>query len=73
MRSRFSCDWGLSETGAAGPTGNRYGDAAGPQLHGGRGPAAEVITLETGSNDRFANMQMFAATALKLLLRKLEG
>jgi hypothetical protein len=32
-----------------------------------------VITLETGNNDRFANMQVFAATALKLLLRKLEG
>jgi PncC family amidohydrolase len=29
MRGRFSSDWGLSETGAAGPTGNRYGDAAG--------------------------------------------
>jgi hypothetical protein len=37
------------------------------------GPAAEVITLETASGDRFANMQVFAATALKLLLRKLEG
>ncbi|WP_245315799.1 CinA family protein [Bradyrhizobium neotropicale] len=35
MRGRFGCDWGLSETGAAGPSGNRYGDAAG-QLHGGR-------------------------------------
>src|ERR1700716_929514 len=29
IRQRFSCDWGLSETGATGPTGNRYGDAAG--------------------------------------------
>src|ERR1700738_5218674 len=26
MRGRFNSDWGLSETGAAGPTGNRYGD-----------------------------------------------
>ncbi|WP_038933639.1 CinA family protein [Bradyrhizobium japonicum] len=73
MRSRFGCDWGLSETGAAGPTGNRYGDAAGHSCMAVAGPAAEVITLETGSNDRFANMQVFAATALKLLLRKLEG
>src|SRR5580704_18722129 len=26
VRQRFSSDWGLSETGATGPTGNRYGD-----------------------------------------------
>src|SRR5437899_6098999 len=26
---RFATDWGLSETGATGPTGNRYGDADG--------------------------------------------
>jgi len=36
------------------------------------GPLAEVMTLETGSNDRFANMQTFAATAMKLLLKNLE-
>jgi PncC family amidohydrolase len=29
IRSRFASDWRLSETGATGPTGNRYGDAAG--------------------------------------------
>ena len=28
-RSRFSASWGLAETGATGPTGNRYGDPAG--------------------------------------------
>lgn len=73
MRGRFNSDWGLSETGAAGPTGNRYGDAAGHSCVAVAGPAAEVMTLETGSNDRFANMQVFAATALKLLLKRLEG
>ena len=73
MRTRFNSDWGLSETGAAGPTGNRYGDAAGHSCMGLAGPENAVITLETGSADRFANMQVFAATALKLLLRKLEG
>ena len=72
MRNRFGCDWGLSETGAAGPTGNRYGDAAGHSCMAVAGPVAEVMTLETGSNDRFGNMQTFAATALKLLLRSLE-
>ncbi len=71
MRERFACDWGLSETGAAGPTGNRYGDAAGHSCMAVAGPANEVITLETASNDRAANMQVFAATALKLLLKNL--
>jgi len=73
MRTRFGSDWGLSETGAAGPTGNRYGDAAGHSCMAITGPASEVMTLETGSNDRFANMEVFAATAMQLLLRKLEG
>ena len=71
MRGRFNSDWGLSETGATGPTGNRYGDAAGHSCMAVSGPAAEVITLETGSNDRFANMQVFAATALNFLLQTL--
>ena len=73
IRERLATDWGLSETGAAGPTGNRYGDAAGHSCMAVAGPATEVMTLETASNDRFANMQVFAATALRLLLKKLEG
>src|ERR1700756_3935752 len=72
VRGRFSTDWGLSETGATGPTGNRYGDAAGHSCMAVAGTDTSVITLETGSNDRQANMQVFAATALKLLLKELE-
>src|SRR6201993_645721 len=71
MRSRFGCDWGLSETGATGPTGNRYGDAAGHSCMAVAGAATTVITLETGSNDRQANMHKFAKTALGLLLKNL--
>ena len=73
MRKRFATDWGLSETGATGPTGNRYGDAAGHSCMAVAGPAEEVITLETGSADRQANMQVFARTALNLLLKNLSG
>src|SRR5687768_7182698 len=29
IRERLEATWGLAETGATGPTGNRYGDAAG--------------------------------------------
>jgi nicotinamide-nucleotide amidase len=71
-RRRFATDWGLSETGATGPTGNRYGDAAGHSCMAVAGAQTSVITLETGSNDRADNMQVFAATALKLLLKELE-
>jgi len=72
VRQRFSTDWGLSETGATGPTGNRYGDAAGHSCMAVAGPAQAVLTLETGSADRQANMQKFAATALDLLLQNLQ-
>src|ERR1700753_1110552 len=70
-RERFSTDWGLSETGATGPTGNRYGDAAGHSCMAVAGPASDAMTLETASNDRQANMQAFAKTALGLLLKNL--
>jgi nicotinamide-nucleotide amidase len=71
VRQHFSTDWGLSETGATGPTGNRYGDAAGHSCMAVTGPAQSVFTLETGSADRQANMQAFAKTALNLLLENL--
>ena len=71
IRRRFSCDWGLSETGATGPTGNRYGDAAGHSCIGIAGPEKLAITLETGSAERLANMHSFAAAALNFLLQNL--
>src|SRR5207237_9703780 len=71
MRGRFATIWGLSETGATGPTGNRYGDAAGHCCMAIAGPVEKVITLETASSDRQANMQVFAKAALQLLLENL--
>jgi PncC family amidohydrolase len=72
IRKRFSCDWGLSETGATGPTGNRYGDAAGHSCMAVAGSSEpSVMTLETGSADRLANMHVFASTALKFFLQNL--
>jgi len=70
-RRRFATDWGLSETGATGPTGNRYGDAAGHSCMAVAGAQTTVITLETGKSDRQANMHEFAKTALELLLKNL--
>ena len=72
MRRTLRADWGLAETGAAGPTGNVYGDPAGHSCLAVSGPTATVRTVETGSPDRAANMHVFAASALALLLQELE-
>jgi PncC family amidohydrolase len=65
--ARHATSWALAETGATGPTGNRYGDAAGHSCIALTGAAERAITLETGSSDRRANMLAFAAAALDLL------
>jgi len=69
MREKNGATWGIGETGATGPTGNRYGDAAGHSCIAVVGPAIErALTLETGSADRPANMRAFAQRALSLFL-----
>ena len=68
VRERLGTTWALGETGATGPTGNRYGDAAGHTCIAVAGPVERAITLETGSADRQANMEAFARRALELLL-----
>src|SRR6266567_728181 len=51
-RTRFGSTWSIAETGATGPTGNRYGDAAGHACIAIAGPVEDSRTLETGSADR---------------------
>ena len=67
IRERLGATWGLAETGASGPTGNRYGDAAGHACFAIAGPVERAVTLETGHGDREANMRVFAKAALELL------
>jgi len=67
VRERHNTTWGLGETGATGPSGNRYGDAAGHSCIAITGPIERATTLETGSADRRANMDAFAQRALELL------
>lgn len=67
VRANLGTTWGLSETGASGPSGNRYGDAAGHACIAVSGPVEAVITVETGSAEREANMWEFARRALELL------
>ncbi len=72
VRAVHDAVWGLAESGAAGPTGNRYGDAAGHTCLAVAGPVSRVRTLETGSVERVANMWAFAGAALALLVEALE-
>jgi nicotinamide-nucleotide amidase len=73
IRERHESVWGLGETGAAGPTGNRYGDAAGHTCLAVAGPVAQTFTLETGSSERSANMMAFAKRGLELFVEALEA
>jgi nicotinamide-nucleotide amidase len=68
IRERMGSTWGLSETGASGPTGNPYGDPPGHSCFAVSGPVERSITLETGDVDRATNMLAFSARALELLL-----
>lgn len=67
IRERLETTWGLSESGATGPTGNRYGDAAGHACFALAGPVERATTLETGRADREANMHRFTVAALEYL------
>ena len=71
VRDRLGATWGLGETGATGPSGNRYGDPAGHSCMAVAGPVERAVTLQTGSADRRANMEVFTRRALDLLLETL--
>ncbi len=73
LRERLGTTWGLAETGAAGPTGNRYGDDAGHTCVAVSGPVSRVRTLETGSNERGENMWRFAEEAFALFRECLDA
>ncbi|MGE3913533.1 MAG: CinA family protein [Chloroflexota bacterium] len=71
VRNVMGSTWGIGETGATGPTGNRYGDAPGHACVGVVGPGVSreerADTIETGHGDRPTNMETFAWAALNLL------
>ncbi len=67
-RTRFAVTWSIAEIGASGPTGNRYGDAAGHSCIAIAGPVDRSLTVATGSPDRVANMRTFSTAALNLLI-----
>jgi len=67
VRENLGATWGLAETGAAGPSGNSYGDPAGHACFAVVGPVEVAVTLKTWSADREANMWAFTRRALLLL------
>jgi len=67
VRDKLGATWGLAETGASGPSGNRYGDAPGHACIAVSGPMEAAVTLETGRDAREANMWAFAQRAVELL------
>ena len=67
IKGRLNTTWGLSESGASGPSGNRYGDAPGHSCIAIAGPVQTATTVETGDSDREANMWAFTKAALALL------
>jgi nicotinamide-nucleotide amidase len=67
VRDVLGATWGIGETGAAGPAGNRYGDPAGHTCVAVSGPGDRAATLKTGRAERGANMVEFAIAALRLL------
>src|SRR5258708_24699430 len=48
VRTNLGATWGLSETGASGPSGNRYAEAAGHACIAVHGAVEAAITVETG-------------------------
>ena len=64
VREKLGTTWGLAEAGAAGPTGNRYGDDAGHTCIAAAGPLERAVTIETGHADREDNMWRFAEETL---------
>jgi PncC family amidohydrolase len=74
-RLRLQADWGLAETGIAGPqTSRRSTKPAGLAYLAACGPGVErVIEVRSGLDERLANKEAFATAALELLLALLRS
>lgn len=67
VRDSHRASWGISESGAAGPSGSPYGDAPGHVCIAVVGAITRSRTIETASDDRAANMDLFARHLLLML------
>ena len=68
IRDNFGADWGLAESGSVGGASHPSGAPAGRSVAALVGPSGECTrVIETGSDDRIANMGSFTTNALELL------
>ena len=67
IRDNFACDWGLAESGSVGGSSHPSGAPAGLSVVAIVGPDGREVTcmIETGSDDRIANMEAFTRNALE--------
>jgi PncC family amidohydrolase len=70
--AKLETTWAIGESGAAGPSGSRYGDPPGHVWVAVAGAADSTRHLLTGSENRSANMVAFAEAALGLLTECLD-
>ena len=72
-RKQLDATWSIAELGVAGPTGARYGHPPGISVIAVDGPVRLSFTLETGDDDREANMWAFTAQAFELMAQALSA
>ena len=72
MRERLGAAWCIAESGVAGPGRSRFGFPAGRTTLSVAGPVTRTEVIETGMDDRQANMAEFATRALRHLLAALQ-
>jgi len=63
--SLYETDWAIGESGAAGPSGNGYGDPAGYSCFAVAGKKEKTSHIYTNSEIRVENMEAFAKAALE--------
>lgn len=64
----YKSDWAIGESGAAGPTGNGYGDPPGYSCFAVAGKKEKTSHILTNSSVRVENMQAFAKASLEQFL-----
>ena len=67
MRERLGATWCIAESGVAGPGPGRFGAPAGRTTLSVAGPITRTEVIETGIDDRVANMSEFATRTLRHL------
>ena len=67
LRGRLNATWCIAESGLAGPTSGRSGLPPGRVTIGVAGPVSRTEVMQTGINDREANMIEFTTMTLRYL------